>query len=82
MPYQPPRPAAPPNGPGKCPRCQADVIFCRNANGIAQAINRQRVDYGNQAVRQDETGRWHVRQLNKERPSLEGSEALDRKSVV
>lgn len=75
MPYPDKKPA-PPNGPGTCGRCRADVIFCLNANGIAQAINRERVEYGNQAVRQDQTGRWHVRQLNKERPTLEGSEAL------
>lgn len=67
---------APPNGPGACPRCQAAVIWCLNANRITQAINSQRVDYGNQAVRQDSAGRWHVRQLNKDRPTLEGSEAL------
>ncbi|WP_373315008.1 hypothetical protein, partial [Streptomyces umbrinus] len=36
----------------------------------------QRVEYGNQAVRCDVAGRWHVRQLTKDRPSLEGSEAL------
>ncbi|MDX2552586.1 hypothetical protein ACKI1J_42825 [Streptomyces scabiei] len=80
MPYNPPPRPAPPNGPGNCPRCHADVIWCRNANGNTQAINAQRLDpasgYGNQAVRQDVAGRWHVRQLTKDRPSLEGSEAL------
>ncbi|MFM9594496.1 hypothetical protein ACKI1O_34550 [Streptomyces scabiei] len=77
MPYTPPPRPAPRNGPGTCPRCGADVIFCRNANGITQAVNAQRVpEYGNQAVRQDQTGRWHTRQLNRERPTLEGSEAL------
>ncbi|MFU0241687.1 hypothetical protein ACKI1J_38855 [Streptomyces scabiei] len=76
MPYNTPRPA-PLNGPGTCPRCGAAVIFCLNANGITQAINRARVEeWGNQAVRVDVAGRWHVRQLTKERPSLEGSEAL------
>lgn len=75
MPYNAPRPA-PRNGPGTCPRCHEPVIFCLNANGNTQAINRDRVDYGNQAVRQDQAGRWHVRQLTKERPTLEGSEAL------
>lgn len=76
MPYQPPRPA-PLNGPGTCPRCGADVIWCRNAGGNTQAVNRQRTpEYGNQAVRQDQTGRWHVRQLGGDRPTLEGSEAL------
>ena len=75
MPYSP-RPA-PPNGPGRCPRCGEEVIFCLNANGRTQAINRNRVaEWGNQAVRQDQAGRWHVRQLTKERPTLEGSEAL------
>lgn len=75
MPYSP-RPA-PPNGPGHCPRCQEAVIWCLNANGRTQAINRNRVEeWGNQAVRQDQAGRWHVRQLTKERPTLEGSEAL------
>ncbi|MFM9542283.1 hypothetical protein [Streptomyces turgidiscabies] len=75
MPYPNQKPA-PLNGPHPCPRCQDDVIFCLNANGNTQAINRQRVDYGNQAVRQDSAGRWHVRQLTKARPTLEGSEAL------
>lgn len=75
MPYQNPRPA-PRNGPGLCPRCRADVVFCLNARGRTQAINRERRDYGNQAVRQDSAGRWHVRQLTRERPTLEGSEAL------
>ncbi|MEH0657569.1 hypothetical protein QA860_07435 [Streptomyces stelliscabiei] len=76
MPYSNPRPA-PRNGPGTCPRCGAAVIFCRNANGITQAVNAQRVpEYGNQAVRQDQAGRWHVRQLGGDRRTLEGSEAL------
>ncbi|MDX2551348.1 hypothetical protein [Streptomyces stelliscabiei] len=75
MPYNTPRPA-PRNGPDTCPRCGEDVIFCLNANGNTQMVNRDRVDYGNQAVRQDQTGRWHTRQLNRERPTLEGSEAL------
>lgn len=75
MPYNSPRPA-PPNGPGRCPRCHEAVIFCLNANGNTQAINARRVDYGNQAVHQDQAGRWHVRQLTRERPTLEGSEAL------
>jgi hypothetical protein len=74
MPYPPTRPA--PNGPGTCPRCEAPVIWCLNAKGNTQMINRDRVDYGNQAVRQDQAGRWHVRQLTRERPTLEGSEAL------
>jgi hypothetical protein len=75
MPYPSPRPA-PPNGPGTCPRCHEPVIWCLNANGNTQAVNAQRVDYGNQAVRQDQTGRFHVRQLTGARPTLEGSEAL------
>lgn len=76
MPYPAiPRPA-PRNGPGNCPRCGDPVTFCLNANGVTQAINRQRVDYGNQAVRQDQAGRWHVRQLTRDRSTLEGSEAL------
>ncbi|MFF5004662.1 hypothetical protein ACFY3G_17745 [Streptomyces phaeochromogenes] len=75
MSYSSPRPA-PPNGPSTCTRCDADVIWCLNAGGNTQAINRERVDYGNQAVRQTEAGQWRVRQLTKARPSLEGSEAL------
>ncbi|MEV0112335.1 hypothetical protein AB0H77_03625 [Streptomyces sp. NPDC050844] len=75
MPHPSPRPA-PPNGPGTCPRCLSKVIWCLNANGNLQPINAQRVEYGNQAVRQTETGQWRVRQLTKDRPSLEGSEAL------
>ncbi|MFI6337815.1 hypothetical protein [Streptomyces sp. NPDC050535] len=73
MPYTRP---TPPNGPGRCPRCDAAVLWCLNSNKNTQAINAQRVGYGNQAVRQDVAGRWHVRQLTKARPSLEGSEAL------
>lgn len=75
MPYQPPRPT-PRNGPGTCDRCQAPVIFCRNAGGLTQAVNAQRVEYGNQAVRQTEAGQWRVRQLGGDRKTLEGSEAL------
>jgi hypothetical protein len=75
MPYPSPRPA-PRNGPGNCPRCFDPVIWCLNANNITQAVNAQRVDYGNQAVRQTDTGHWRVRQLTKDRPTLEGSEAL------
>lgn len=76
MPYQNPRPT-PRNGPGRCPHCGDAVIFCLNANGNTQMINAQRVpDYGNQAVRQDSVGRYHVRQLAKDRSTLEGSEAL------
>ncbi|MFD9107163.1 hypothetical protein [Streptomyces bottropensis] len=75
MPYSNPRPA-PRNGPGTCNRCGAAVIFCLNAKGNLQAVNRERRDYGNQAVRQDQAGRYHVRQLGKDRPTLEGSEAL------
>lgn len=75
MPYSTPRPA-PRNGPGTCPRCGAPVIWCLNAGGITQPVNRQRVDYGNQAVRVDVAGRWHVRQLGGDRKTLEGSEAL------
>jgi hypothetical protein len=76
VPYNPPPRPAPRNGPGTCPRCGDAVIFCLNAKGNTQAVNRERRDYGNQAVRQDQAGRWHVRQLNRERPTLEGSEAL------
>lgn len=78
MPYNNPIPRpAPRNGPGTCSRCGESVIFCLNANGNVQAVNPNRVEeWGNQAVRQDGTGRWHVRQLTKERPTLEGSEAL------
>ncbi|MEW2570470.1 hypothetical protein [Streptomyces sp. NPDC047070] len=72
--YQPPRTTR--NGPGTCPRCSAPVIFCLNARGLTQAINAQRVEYGNQAVRQTETGQWRVRQLGGDRTTLEGSEAL------
>ena len=73
--YQPTRPT-PRNGPGNCDRCGDPVIYCLNARSITQAINTQRVGYGNQAVRQDLAGRWHVRQLSGDRKTLEGSEAL------
>lgn len=75
MPYQPPRPT-PRNGPGTCPRCGEPVIWCLTARGLTQAVNARRVEYGNQAVRQDLAGRWHTRQLAGDRRTLEGSEAL------
>jgi hypothetical protein len=39
-------------------------------------IDSGRDERGNQAVRQDHTGRWLVRQLTKERPVPEGDEHL------
>ncbi|CBG73478.1 hypothetical protein SCAB_64751 [Streptomyces scabiei 87.22] len=53
------------------------MIWCLNANGITQPVNRQRTpEYGNQAVRVDVAGRWHTRQLAGDRKTLEGSEAI------
>ncbi|SBT89399.1 hypothetical protein GA0115233_100946 [Streptomyces sp. DI166] len=75
MPYPTPRPAAP-NGPGTCARCLQPVIWCVNANQNTQAVDRARNPEGNQAVRQDGTGRWLTRQLTKERPTPEHDEQL------
>ncbi|MFK0155394.1 hypothetical protein ACIQVK_25375 [Streptomyces sp. NPDC090493] len=75
MPFPPPRPPAP-NGPGVCNRCFAEVIWCVTVNKRAQMVDAAPDDNGNQAVRQDGTGRYLVRQLTKERPSVEGAEHL------
>ncbi|WP_432193789.1 hypothetical protein [Streptomyces sp. bgisy027] len=75
MPYPTPRPPAP-NGPATCPRCLAQVIWCTTERQKAQMVDRDRDERGNQAVRQDHTGRWLVRQLSKDRPTPEGAEAL------
>ncbi|MEU0109529.1 hypothetical protein ABZ313_29810 [Streptomyces sp. NPDC006251] len=76
MPYPTARPAAP-NGPGHCPRCLAEVLWCITAaNRVPFAVNPQRDDNGNQAVRQDHTGRWLTRQLTRERPTPENDEHL------
>lgn len=76
MPYPSPRPA-PPNGPGDCPRCHEAVIWCvTDAHRVPQAVDPKPHPEGNQAVRVDRVGRYLVRQLSNERPSLEGSEKL------
>lgn len=76
MPYPPPRPPAP-NGPGHCPRCLQPVLWCVTAaNRVPFAVQPDRSDDGNQAVRQDATGRWLTRQLTKDRPVLEHDERL------
>ncbi|MEU9972324.1 hypothetical protein [Streptomyces sp. NPDC051014] len=74
MPYPPRPPAA--NGPGLCPSCFARIIWCVTEHQRAQMVDADRDERGNQAVRQDRTGRYLVRQLTKDRPSTEGSEAL------
>jgi hypothetical protein len=75
MPYPTPRPPAP-NGPSTCPRCLAPVIWCTTAHQRAQMVDRDRNEDGNQAVRQDHTGRWLARQLTKDRPAPEAGENL------
>ncbi|EPD63155.1 hypothetical protein [Streptomyces sp. HGB0020] len=75
MPYPTPRPPAP-NGPDRCPRCHAPVIWCVTVNQRAQMIDADRNPDGNSAVRQDHTGRWLVRQLTRERPTPEAGENL------
>ncbi|MFG2699554.1 hypothetical protein [Streptomyces sp. NPDC048386] len=75
MPYAPPRPPAP-NGPDTCRRCLARVIWCVTEKQRAQMVDADRSEDGNQAVKQDHTGRWLVRQLSKERPTVEGTEHL------
>lgn len=75
MPYPPPRPPAP-NGPNYCPRCHQAVIWCVTAHQKAQMVDHDPNAEGNQAVRQDHTGRWLVRQLSGERPTPEGAEKL------
>ncbi|MFI2437429.1 hypothetical protein [Streptomyces sp. NPDC018693] len=76
MPYPTPRPPAPKNGPGTCPRCYRPVIWATTAHQRTQPIDPDRNPKGNQALRQDHTGRWLVRQLNNERPTPEGAEQL------
>lgn len=73
--YPSPRPA-PPNGPSHCPRCFAAVIWCVTAHQKAQMVDHDRNPAGNQAVRQDHTGRWLVRQLSNDRPTPEAGENL------
>lgn len=76
MPFPTPRPAAP-NGPGRCPRCLQEVLWCVTAaNRVPLAVEVERDDAGNQAVRQDHTGRWLTRQLSKDRPTPENDEHL------
>ncbi|MFJ2002159.1 hypothetical protein [Streptomyces chartreusis] len=75
MPYPTPGPPAP-NGPDHCPRCHAPVTWCTTEHQKAQMVDRYRNPRGNQAVRQDHTGRWLVRQLTKDRATPEGAEAL------
>ncbi|MFE6282455.1 hypothetical protein [Streptomyces sp. NPDC057877] len=75
MPYPIPRPPAP-NGPGTCPRCHAPVIWCTTAKQNTQMVDRDRNPGGNQAVRQDRTGRWLTRQLDNDRPIPEADEHL------
>ncbi|MFJ5059047.1 hypothetical protein ACIP96_06460 [Streptomyces nigra] len=75
MQYPIPRPPAP-NGPSSCPRCLEPVIWCVTVNQKAQMVDRDRNAAGNQAVRQDRTGRWLVRQLTKDRPIPEHDEHL------
>lgn len=70
--YRPPAP----NGPDHCPRCFEPVIWCVTVHQKAQMVDRHRNEDGNQAVRQDATGRWLVRQLTKDRPTLEGAENI------
>ncbi len=76
MPYPTARPPAP-NGPGHCPRCLREVLWCITAtNRVAFAVDPERDENGNQAVRQDHTGRWLTRQLTRERPTPEAGENL------
>ncbi|MFD9445488.1 hypothetical protein ACFWBR_42415 [Streptomyces sp. NPDC060006] len=82
MPYPSPR-TAPRNGPGTCPRCLALVIWCTtDANRVPQAVDRKRDPEGNQAVRIDRVGRYLVRQLSNERPTLEGSETQHKPHIA
>ncbi|MGC5034127.1 hypothetical protein ACPXCS_06140 [Streptomyces sp. DT190] len=76
MPYPTSRPPAP-NGPGHCPRCLQEVLWCITAKArVPFAVDLQRNENGNQAVRQDHTGRWLTRQLTRERPTPENDEHL------
>ncbi|MGW1039351.1 hypothetical protein [Streptomyces sp. NPDC002547] len=76
MPYPAQRSPAP-NGPGYCPRCHREVLWCiTTANRVAQAVDPDRDPRGNAAVRQDHTGRYICRQLTKLRPTPEAGEYL------
>lgn len=78
----PQRPAAP-NGPGHCPHCRAAVIWClTDANRVPMAVDRERDETGNIAVRTDVTGRWRCRQLAGERPTPEGGENLHQPHIA
>ncbi|HET9382563.1 MAG TPA: hypothetical protein VFP69_17270 [Streptomyces sp.] len=79
--YPTPRPPAP-NGPSRCPRCLAPVIWCTTVNKRSQMIDAQRDPSGNQAVRQDHTGRWLVRQITKDRPTPEAGEHLHQPHIA
>ncbi|QQM44984.1 hypothetical protein [Streptomyces liliifuscus] len=82
MPHPSPRPS-PRNGPGNCPRCLEAVIWCvTDANRVTQAVDPKPDPAGNQAVRIDRVGRYLVRQLSNDRPSLEGSEKLHKPHVA
>ncbi|MEW2636435.1 hypothetical protein AB0903_33565 [Streptomyces sp. NPDC048389] len=82
MPYPTARPPAP-NGPGNCPRCLADVIWCTTAkNRVPQMINADRDAAGNTAVRVDHLGRYHSRQLTQERPTPEAGENLHKPHIA
>lgn len=81
MPYPNPVPALP-TGPGVCTRCLRPVIWCVTANQKPMAVDDERNPEGNQAVRQDHTGRWLTRQLSKERPTPEAGENLHMPHVV
>lgn len=82
MPYPNQKPA-PPNGPGTCPRCHQEVIWCvTDANRVPQAVDPARDPKGNQAVRIDRVGRYLVRQTSKERPTPEGSETLHQPHIA
>jgi len=73
MPYT--RPA--PNGPGTCPSCARTVLWTlTSTNRKPMMVDPDRDEHGNVAVRTDAAGRVWSRQLSKERPSLEGGEAL------
>ncbi|MFF5958450.1 hypothetical protein [Streptomyces luteogriseus] len=52
------------------------MLWCTTVNQRAQMVDRDRNPGGNQAVRQDHTGRYLVRQLTRERPTPEAGEHL------
>ncbi|MDX3024049.1 hypothetical protein [Streptomyces acidiscabies] len=79
MPYPAPAITPDPTGPGHCPDCNAQVLWClTTANRRRIPINPAPDPTGNQAVRIATDGTHWTRQLTRERPHVEVREVLRR----